>query len=370
MATGIGSALLPSSARANDNLDAVAGQMMRSARIPGLAVGIARDGEAAVVRAYGFADLERRQPVTAETMFHIASITKTVTASAVMLLVEERRIALDEPIAPHLDFAILGEGAEAISFRHLLTHTSGISDEVYYEVDFRRRGADADMAIGELLRAYLGPGGRYVGAGNLKRQPGAQWDYSNIGYGLLGYLVGRIAGQDMRDLTRERLFQPLGLGHISWTIADTPVELRARPYDLVDGALRPVEPVGFPDWSAGMLRASINDLTLLVAVAPNDGVARDTRLLEASSVRQMLAMQHPAGLPDWLTAQGLGWQQSLLDGVPCINHWGGDPGVFSMAYLDPPRRTGVAVLSNLSATLESRGALKSIVACALQTTRC
>jgi hypothetical protein len=79
----------------------------------------------------------------------------------------------------------------------------------------------------------------------------------------------------------------------------------------------------------------------------------------------MLDMRRPPGLPAWLTGQGLAWQQSPLAGVPLANHWGGDPGVFTMAYADPARRTGAAVLSNLSATPRSREALTSIAAAAM-----
>ncbi|MDQ8757120.1 serine hydrolase domain-containing protein [Sphingosinicella sp. LHD-64] len=361
-AAGLASALLPSSVRATLRFDSFVAAQMMAAHIPGLALGIARDGAVSFTRAYGYADLGRRQPATTDTMFHIASVTKVITAQAVMLLVDAGRIALDDPIAPHLDFAILGEAAAAITFRHLLMHMSGISDAHYYEIDFRQRGADASMEIGTLLRGYLAPGGRYARGGNLTQTPGARWDYSNIGYALLGYLVGRIAGQDMRDLTRERLFRPLGLGHIAWTIAETPARLRATPYDLVGGAVAPVEPVGFPDWPAGMIRASIDDLTLLMAAAANGGVARSERLSSEAVAAEMLRMQKPPGLPDWLTGHGLGWQQSLLDGVPRINHWGGDPGVFTMAYLDPARRIAIVILSNLSVTPESRTALKAIAA--------
>lgn len=364
-AAGLTCTLLPLPVRPADGLDSFIAELMSSARIPGLALGIARIGEVAFTRAYGFADLERRQPVTTETMFHIASVTKVITAHAVMLLVDESRISLDDPIAPHLEFAILGEGAAAMTFRHLLTHMSGISDEHYYEIDFRQRGADAPMKIDQLLRDYLAPNGRHARAGNLKNVPGSRWDYSNIGYALLGYLVGRIARQDMRELTRARLFRPLALSNVSWTIADTPVRLRATPYELVEGALTPVAPVGFPDWPAGMIRASIGDLTLLIAAAANGGAAQGKRLLSEASMAEMLRMQKPSGLPDWLTGQGLGWQQSLLDGVPRANHWGGDPGVFTMAYLDPARGIGIVLLTNLSLTPESRIALKAIAARAL-----
>lgn len=365
ISTGLILSALPSGAFAAGDLDGLIGEQMTAARIPGLALGIAREGEVTFARGYGFADIEQRRPVTAETMFHIASITKTITAATLMLLVEQGRIALDEPVAPHLDFRIAGEHAPDITLRHLLMHTSGISDEVYYKVDFRHPGADSTMTLEALLHSYLAPGGRYTGAGNVRHLPGAYWEYSNIGYALLGHLAGRITGQDMREFTRECLFRPLGLRHISWTIANTPARLRATPYELVDDAAKPVQPVGFPDWPAGMIRASVNNLTLLIAAVANGGAANGIRLLGSANNAEMVTMQKPPGLAEWLTGQGLAWQQSLLGGTPRINHWGGDPGVFTMAYLDPDRRIGVVLLSNLSATPQSRDALRTIAARAL-----
>ncbi|WP_395397003.1 serine hydrolase domain-containing protein [Novosphingobium sp. BL-8A] len=357
---GLALSILPRAARAADGLDDLIRQQMAAAQIPGLALGVVRDGQVRFARGYGLADIGRGWRVTPETMFHIASITKAVIASATMLLVEEGKVALDEPVAPHLDFEIAGENAAAITVRQLLMHTSGISDEVYYQTDFRSLGTDTRMPLDTLLREYLAPGGRYTGAGNVKRVPGSNWDYSNIGFALLGYLGGRIAGMDMRAFIRERLFAPLGLRHIAWTIAETPERLRATPYDLDGTVPKPVPTVGFPDWPAGMIRASIGDLALLVAAAANGGGAGHVRLLEVGSNVEMLTIRKPAGLPDWLTGQGLAWQESMLGGVPRINHWGGDPGVFTMAYVDPDRRTGVVLLSNLSATPKSREALKAI----------
>lgn len=363
---GLALMLLPSRGHATDTLDVVIRRRMADARIPGLAVGIAREGEIVFARGYGFADLERRRAVTTDTMFHIASITKTITALGVMLLVEQGRITFDEPVAPHLDFAIADSKAKAITFRHLLMHTSGISDEVYYQVDFRTPGTDASMALATLLRGYLAQDGRYAGAGNVRSEPGTHWDYSNIGYALLGYLAGRIAGTDLRAFTAAHVFRPLGLRRIAWRIADTPARLRATPYDLVDDELRPVQPVGFPDWPAGMIRASVGDVALLAGAVANGGVARQKRLLSSAGSSEMLAMRRPAGIPNWLTGQGLGWQQSLLDGVPRINHWGGDPGVFTMAYVDPEKRISVVALSNTSGTPKCRDALKAIVAQSLE----
>jgi len=353
-------ALWAAAARSTEALDEFVVARMRDGTIPGLALVITRGGRSIVTRAYGLADIAARRPVRTHAMFHIASVTKTVMALAIMRLVDRRRIAIDEPVARHLDFQVAGPGASAITFRHLLMHTSGISDETYYHVDFRIRGRDATTPLAELLKAYLVDGGRYYRSGNVKSAPGAAWDYSNIGYALLGYAASRIVGGDLREMLARDLFEPMGLRHTAWTIAATPTRARVTPYELTDGVVTEVEPVGFPDWPAGMIRASASDLARLVAVAANDGVVDGKRVLSAGSAAAMLEMQRPAGLPDWLSGQGLGWQQSLLAGVPRANHWGGDPGVFAMAYVDPARRVGVVLLSNLSATANSRQAMKAI----------
>ncbi|WP_395337362.1 serine hydrolase domain-containing protein [Novosphingobium sp. BL-8H] len=362
IAGGLALAIVPRAAMAAASFDTFVTDQMQAATIPGLAVGIARKGVVTFAKGYGLADIATRRPVGADTMFHIASITKTVTGSAIMQLVDSGLIALDDPVAPHLDFPIAGEGAERITFRHLLQHTSGISDDVYYEVDFRVRGKDSTLGLGEMVRGYLAPGGRYTGAGNVKSLPGARWSYSNMGFALLGYLFQRVCGQDLRIFTAEKMFRPLGLKRIAWALANTPEYLRATPYDVADGAPVAVEPAGFPDYSVGMIRASVGDLTQIVAAAANHGVSGRTRLLSAQANAQMLEMTKPADLPDWLTGQGLAWQEGALGGIPRPNHWGGDPGVLTMAYLDPATRTAVVLLSNLSATRESRDAMKAIAA--------
>lgn len=350
------------------SIDDLVRHQMTKARIPGVALGLARDGHVILARGYGAADIGMNKPVDADTVFHIASITKTITALGIMMLVEEGRISLDQPIYDWLDFNILGDTSKAITWRHLLMHTSGISDRTYYEVDFRQRGRDSDLPLADFLRAYLEAGGRYAGSGNVVHKPGTHWDYCNVGYGLLGHLANRVTGQDFREWTTRRLLTPLALTRSVWRIGDVP-QNAARPYEVVDHTITPADPVGFPDWSAGMLRMSASDLTRLMAAVANGGRLNDLTVLSPANTAHMFEMHRPTGLPDWLAGQGLGWQQSLLDGAPHINHWGGDPGVFTMAYVDPATRSAVVVLSNLSATADGRDALKAIVSAGFRSLR-
>jgi CubicO group peptidase (beta-lactamase class C family) len=370
LGAGLSALLLPSVATAatpaapSSELDAFIRSEMRTANIPGLAVGFARDGVVRLAQGYGMADIALRKAVTADTMFHIASVTKTVTATMIMRLAERGKLRLDDPIAGYLDFPVVNPRFRdaAITFRQLLTHTSSISDARYYEIDFRQRGRDADQALSDFLKQYLTPEGvNYSDAGCFSAaRPGSTWDYCNVGFGLLGHLAGRIGGMDMREQTRRDVFAPLGMDHTSWTIKDTPKSHSAEAYDLVDGVLVAVEPVGFPDWPTGMLRSSINDFMKFVAASANAGRSGGIEVLGPDAMAQMLKIQAPAGLPGWLSGQGLGWMASPLGGRERPNHWGGDPGVFTAVYLDPATRSGVAIFTNAGASAENRTAVKNI----------
>lgn len=346
------------------DLDAFILEEMKKAHIPGLAAGFAKDGVVRLARGYGIADLAQHREVSADTMFHIASITKTVTATSIMRLVEAGKLALDEPVSSYLDFPVTNPRFPdtAITCRQLLTHTSSISDAKYYDVDFRVRGHDATETLANFVRQYLSPAGSNYSADGCfsATAPGSAWDYSNVGFALLGYIASRAGGRDMREQSRADIFLPLGMRHTSWSIRDTPQKFRAQAYDLVDGALVAVEPVGFPDWPVGMLRSSIRDSMQFVAASANGGKTANAQIVGSAAMAQMLDMQTPAGLPAWLTGQGLGWMESKLADRVMPNHWGGDPGVFTAAYIDPEKRSGVAIFCNITASTESKAAIRNI----------
>lgn len=370
LGAGLSAFLLPAVATEKNlappasDLEAFIRNEMRTANIPGLAAGFARDGVVKFAQGYGMADIATRRAVTADTMFHIASVTKVVTATMIMRLAERRKLGLDESIAGYLDFPVINPRFRdtAITFRQLLTHTSSISDARYYEIDFRQHGHDADQPLSDFLKQYLTPEGRNYSEAKCfsTAPPASTWGYSNVGYALLGHLAGRIGGGDMREQTRRDIFAPLAMHHTSWTIKDTPKLHSAEPYDLVDGALVAVKPLGFPDWPVGMLRSSVGDFMKFIAASANAGHSGGVNVLGASAMAQMLEMQTPAGLPAWLSGQGLGWMESPLAGQAMPNHWGGDPGVFTAVYLNPATRSGVAVFTNASASAESRTAVKNI----------
>jgi CubicO group peptidase (beta-lactamase class C family) len=178
-----------------------------STRTPGCAVGVARDGRPILERAYGMADLEQDRPNTPGTIFEAGSVSKQFTAAAVLLLAQEGRLSLDDPIRRHVPE--VPDYGRPITIRHLLTHTSGLRDW----------GTVAEAAgWPRTTRAYTHAHVLDIVSRQraLNFDPGAHHSYSNTGYNLAAVLVARVSGQPFADFTRVRLFDPLGMAHTSW----------------------------------------------------------------------------------------------------------------------------------------------------------
>jgi CubicO group peptidase (beta-lactamase class C family) len=176
-------------------IDSFVQSELQRQRIPGVALAIVKDGKVVLAKGYGIANVEHQVPVKVETIFQSGSVGKQFTATAVMMLVEDGKISLDEKISKYL-----GEVPESwrnINVRHLLTHTSGMTDYPP-DFDFRR-----DYTEDELLkRAQQVP---------TAFQPGEKWQYSNLAYVTLGILIHKVSGKFYGDFLQERVFKPLGM---------------------------------------------------------------------------------------------------------------------------------------------------------------
>jgi CubicO group peptidase (beta-lactamase class C family) len=191
-------------AEISKKVDAYVAAEMRTEKMPGLALAVVRDGQIIKARGYGLANIELDVPVKPETIFQTGSVGKQFTATAVMMLVEDGKIRLDDPIRKYLP----GSPAtwDKITVRNLLTHTSGIPD---YESDsLKKKGAAFvnlrnDYTEDELFKKFSGL--------PLDFPPGSQWRYSNSGYVILGILIHKVTGQFYGDVLQERIFRPLGM---------------------------------------------------------------------------------------------------------------------------------------------------------------
>jgi len=193
-----------SMAMARDRFDAVRasiGAQLTERRVPSLAVAVAQDGRILWEEGFGFANRERHVPATADTIYSLASISKPLTATALMTLVKAGKIDLDRPINDYLGIAKLTArvgDAQAATVRRVANHTSGLPEYYqffYYNEPWRRPVFD------ETIRRY----------GNLVTLPGEHFEYSNLGYGVLSHVVARMSGKTFADYLREAVFRPLGM---------------------------------------------------------------------------------------------------------------------------------------------------------------
>lgn len=337
-------------ARLKSELDA----LINAAGVPGAGFALVA-GKKAFAFGVGFADLLAGSRVSDRTLFHTASVSKVVTATTLMTLVDRRLIGLDEPIQPRLDFPVANptHPGAPITLRQLLQHTSSISDD-NYGPQFYTRG-DAPTPLRDFLIQYLVPGGRlFAPERSFSRAlPGTGWAYSNVGIALAGYLAGRV-GVPLDALSRRAIFGPLRMQDSEWRLADIGTRPLAVGYarGAPGRAPAPLPPLGYPDWPAGMLRASARDMARFLSLF----TARAGKTLSAQAIATMLRVDVFPGFSDTLDGQAVGWRRVKLDGRHVLSHTGSDPGVTAGIYLDPDNGTAAAVLMNLTADDRAKAA--------------
>lgn len=302
-------------------------------QIPGLAVGVLQAGKPLLAAGFGLANVELAVPATARTVFQSGSLGKQFTAVLVMMLVEEGRLGLDDPIASH--FPGSPDHWQTVTVRHLLTHTSGIPDYTEGTIDLRRDYTEDELLA---MAKQLAPA---FPAGN-------GWQYSNTGYLLLGILVHRVTGRFYGDLLGERVFGPLGMTNAQVISEATIVPHRAAGYRLEHGELRNQEWVSpsLNTTADGALYFALTDLLVW------QGALRTRVLLKPASWTQVLS---PVRLADGgEEPYGFGWMLHTVNGAPLYHHSGSWQGFKTYAARFEGADLDIVVLANLAEADPSR----------------
>jgi len=326
-------------------LDAFIEARLDQAEVPGLAAAIVVEGSLRWVGAYGWANLEEERPVTPDTTFMLASVSKTVTATAVMQVIEDGDLALDDDVEEVLAFWVANPShpADPITTRQLLLHTSSIVDNWDVLAGYYVQG-DSPIPLGTYLEDYLDPAGAlYDAADNYAGSaPGARYDYSNMGASLAGYLVEAATGTPFDAHCEARIFEPLGMTDTGWHLADIDTSVLAMPYGGSPGSYVPYGHYGYPDYPDGALRTSVVQLARFLAANMGDGSLGPARILEAGTLELMRTVSAPSIAPD----QGLVWYYEPSLGDDVIGHNGGDDGVSTDMYYRLSDGVGIIVLTN------------------------
>jgi CubicO group peptidase (beta-lactamase class C family) len=257
--------------------------------VPGACLAVLQDGVPILKRAYGFADMEGRVAATTATNYRLASMSKQFTSAAVLLLAEEGRLSIDDPIRRWLP--TLPDAADGMIVRHLLTHTSGLID--YEDVIPQERSAQ--LRDDEVLRLLEGENRRHF-------PPGTQYRYSNSGYALLALIVERASGQRYAEFLQKRIFQPLDMqSTVAFEAGVSAIAHRAFGYSAAArGWLRTDQSLTSATLGDGGIYSSVDDLAKWDAALSGDG------LLRPASLR--LAFRAWVGTDDPQVQYGFGWR--------------------------------------------------------------
>ncbi|MEQ1646014.1 MAG: serine hydrolase domain-containing protein, partial [Pyrinomonadaceae bacterium] len=277
----------------------VTGEMMRQ-RTLGISVAVIKDGKPMLVKGYGFANIEHQILVKPETIFQSGSVGKQFTAMAVMMLVEEGKIGLDDKLTKYItDVPATWNG---ITIRHLLTHTSGLGD---YPQTFDLQKGGTEQEIFKQLQS-VPPASA----------PGERWAYSNVGYVTLGVLIRRVSGQFYGDFLAQRVFKPLGMTTARIISESDIVHNRAAGYELVKGEIKN------QTWVAPSLNTTADGalyLTVLDMIKWDEALSAG-KLLKKESYDLMWS---PVKLNNGTThPYGFGWMFGDVNGKKLIEHGG------------------------------------------------
>lgn len=296
---------------------------------PGAAVIVVHEGKILYRGARGMANLELSVPLRAEHVFRIGSVTKQFTAAAILLLADEGRIALSDPITKHLpDYHAQGR---VVTIEQLLAHTSGIAN--YTELPEWQPTMRRDVSVGELIQMFQDKPFDFA--------PGERWKYDNSGYVLLGAIIEKVSGQTYADFMRTRVFDPLGMIQTAYDSAARVVPGRAAGY------MRGGEPWVNADfvsmthpYAAGALVSTVDDLARWNAAIENGQLLKPASWLRAGA---------SFSLSDGTrTRYGAGWILGRVGPVATLEHGGGINGFNAYVLRAPAQRLYVAVLANAS----------------------
>ena len=322
------SAAAQSPAGSEAAVDAIFGKWTSST--PGCAVGVAVGGKPVLVKAYGMADLEHDVRNTPDTIFESGSLAKQFTAMAIMLLVSDGKLSLDDPVRKHIPE--LPDYGVPLTIRHMLTHTSGLRD--WGSV---ASIAGAPRTTREYTHAHvLDIVSRQK---SLNFTPGSRYSYSNTGYNLSAIIVSRVSGMSFADFSRQRIFTPLGLTHTSWRDDHTRiVKGRAIAYAADNAGHYTIEMPFENVHGNGGLLTTVGDL-LKWNENFVDGKVGSAALLTAMQTTGVFTDGKPQDY-------ALGLMVGNYRGVKNVSHSGSTAGYRAHLNRFPESRTSVAVLCN------------------------
>ena len=299
---------------------------------PGAVALVARDGKVIYQKALGMANLELSVPMTTDMVFRIGSITKQVTAVAILMLMEQGKLNLDDPITRFLPY--YPTHGHNITIHHLLTHTSGITNSTTlkpWDAHVRKK----DFTPEELISYYKNE--------PMYSVPGELYRYNNFGYHILGYIIELASGQSYEQFVHTQIFEPLGMNQSRYGSHESLIKNRASGYTRGANGFENPEYISLTQpYAAGSLMSTTGDqLIWLNALLSNKLIKTETLKLAWSNYENNEGTK---------INYGYGWFLNEVNGSPTFEHAGGIQGFQTNGIYLPEEKVFVAVFSNCDRT--------------------
>jgi CubicO group peptidase (beta-lactamase class C family) len=335
----------PTDSSALSTLDDVVKKAISEWKIPGLSIAVVKNGQVIYSKGFGYRDVDKKLPVTTDTLFAIGSISKSFTSLIFGTLNDEGKVDWDKPIRTYLPTFQVDDpiATDHASARDLLSHRTGLAghDLVWYSSNFSRE---------DLFHRL-----KYLKSNKEFRQG---YEYCNLMVMTAGYLEGQVAGTSWEELVRTRIFQPLEMHSSNFSVTDSQKSADfSQPYSLKDETVirvpfKNIDSIG----PAGSINSSINDMSHYLVFQLGDGTYHGKKIVSQANLKLVHTGQTPiTGFPEFFTQNGLGpmtyamgWVDTTFRGHRMVWHNGGIDGFHSLLTMLPDEQIGVVILSNMA----------------------
>lgn len=316
-------------------IEAVLMDTMQEYQVPGCALGVAQDGQIVYSQGFGVSEIDTDKSITVQSVFHLASVSKTVTATGIMQLVSEGKIDLDAPVIDYLPyFSLENEPADNITVRQLLSHTAGFPDVEDWMADFASSDSDEE-ALERQVRSMSGRERLFA--------PGEDWSYSSAGFNVLGDIIAKVSGQNYEEYVQEHVFTPLGMTLTTSLVNEVDQELLVSPHTKDDEeqiGVNDVYPYSRMHGPSNNLYSNVEEMLHYAMMHLNRGELDGVRILPESAYDDMWSIA--SDQRDY----ALGWWISEHGSHRVVNHGGLDFGFNAYLGLIPEESIGLLLACN------------------------
>lgn len=311
-------------------------QFIGANEIPGLSAAVVQEGRVLLAEGYGVRSIDNSKPVTSTSLFHMASVSKPFSATAIMQLVEKGKMDLDARLVQYLPyFTMDDERLAVITIRQMLSHISGMPDVQDYEWGNPYTEDDA-------LERYA----RSLSSSKLLSEPGTAFAYSNIAFELLGAVIAKVSGMTFEEYMRRNIFKPLKMKTSTFLRSEVPDDLAMTPHKhLYANLALPYYPYNRAHAPSSTFHTGADEACRWMLANLNRGALDGVRILQDASYDLLWKPYFP--LEDGRQI-GLSWFLDELHGFRTVAHGGSDDGFRSMIMLVPEQALGVTVMSNVN----------------------